>query len=154
MTRNRDSSRLRLQTAMARCAQLCATASRSAAVTIKAFGHPAIAVIALDLRKRSSFVFSIVTLRHIRHLHTLWVRKCCMSRSVLFLIRVLIRRGTCFYAAKVCHGGRMASAFMWNMSKIFLSEQALKEYFRDILHEPSECHAVAMAVYRSVKSIP
>ena len=88
MTRNRASSRLRLQTAMARCAQLCATASRSAAVTIKAFGHPAIAVFALDLRKRSSFVFSIVTLRHIRHLHTLWVRKCCMSRSVLFLVYI------------------------------------------------------------------
>ena len=48
----------------------------------------------------------------------------------------------------------MASAFMWNMSKIFLSEQAVKVYFRDVLHEPSECHAAAMAVYRSVKSIP
>ena len=73
---------------------------------------------------------------------------------LVHVLHILTRRGTCFYAAKVCHDGRMASVFMWNMSEIFLSEQALKVYFRDILHEPSECHAALMAVYRSVKSIP
>ena len=85
---------------MAGCAQLCATASRSAAVTVKAFGHAAIAVFAPDQRKRSSFVFSIVTLRHIRHLHTLWVRKCCMSRNVLFLVYIYSSVGNMLLCCK------------------------------------------------------
>ena len=55
------------------------------------------------------------------------------------------RRGFAFYPAKVPHVSWTASVFIRNTSEIFLSEQALKAYFRHFQHKPSECRAADVA---------
>ena len=57
-----------------------------------------------------------------------------------------------FYPAKVLHISWMASVFIQNTSEIFLSEQALKVYFRHLQHKPSECHAVDVTFWSSVNN--
>jgi len=56
-----------------------------------------------------------------------------------------------FYPAKVLHISWMASVFIRNTSEIFLSEQALKAYFRHLRHKPSECHAADVTFFEQRK---
>lgn len=94
-----------------------------------------------------------VTLRYVRHLYTLRRENAVYAVTMIVFSYAHVPVGDlAFYPAKVLHIIWMASVFIRNTSEIFLSEQALKAYFRHLRHKPSECHAADVTFWGSVKN--